>query len=133
MPGARDASARRRSGAGKRDPASAVLGRPSDFAGARALAPLMGVHNLRLVPAKLEVSLLGTSPPMQALLASIERAAHSTSSVLLSGETGTGKDLAARSIHQLGPRSDGPFEIVDCGALSPTLIASELFGHERGS
>jgi DNA-binding NtrC family response regulator len=77
--------------------------------------------------------LLGESAAMKSLATSIERAAHHRSSVLLSGETGTGKDLAARAIHQLGPRSEAPFEIVDCGALSPTLIASELFGHERGA
>jgi DNA-binding NtrC family response regulator len=66
-------------------------------------------------------------------MAQIKRAAQSDISVLILGETGTGKDVIARAIHQLSPRQNSPFETVDCGALLPTLIASELFGHEKGA
>ena len=76
---------------------------------------------------------LGRSPVMRRLLAQVTRAAQSDVSVLVTGESGTGKELVARALHDLGPRRDKPFVTVDCGSLPPTLIASELFGHERGS
>jgi DNA-binding NtrC family response regulator len=63
----------------------------------------------------------------------IQRLAPTHVSVLIQGETGTGKEVVARAIHALSPRHEGPFEVVDGGALPPTLIASELFGHERGA
>ena len=77
--------------------------------------------------------LVGGSPAMRALYAQLERAAEADATVLLLGETGTGKDLAARAIHDHGPRADSPFAVVDCGALPPALIDGELFGHERGA
>ena len=77
--------------------------------------------------------LRGRSPHMLALMAQVKRIARSDASVLLLGETGAGKEVVARAIHELSPRSEKPFETVDCGALAPTLIASELFGHERGA
>jgi DNA-binding NtrC family response regulator len=70
---------------------------------------------------------------MRQLMARLEKVAKSDVGVLLTGESGTGKELAARALHDLGPRASGPFVTVDCGALSPTLVASELFGHERGA
>ncbi|MCB9602754.1 MAG: sigma 54-interacting transcriptional regulator [Polyangiales bacterium] len=78
-------------------------------------------------------ALHGRSEGMRRLMSQIERAARTEASVLIVGESGTGKELIARSLHELGPRSPKPFVVVDCGALAPNLVASELFGHERGS
>jgi transcriptional regulator with GAF, ATPase, and Fis domain len=77
--------------------------------------------------------LVGTSVAMRACFALLERAAASAATVLLEGETGTGKSHAARAIHKLGPRAAGPFVVLDCGASPPTLLESELFGHRRGA
>ncbi|HVR03588.1 MAG TPA: sigma 54-interacting transcriptional regulator [Polyangia bacterium] len=77
--------------------------------------------------------LRGQTPVMQRLMARIERASQSDKPVLVVGESGTGKELCARALHDLGPLARGPFETVDCGALAPSLVASELFGHERGA
>ena len=76
---------------------------------------------------------LGTSAAMRRLFALMPRIAASDAVVLLEGETGTGKTLLAETIHRHSARSGGPFVVVDCGAISPTLIESELFGHEKGS
>jgi transcriptional regulator with GAF, ATPase, and Fis domain len=77
--------------------------------------------------------ILGTSPPMQALLRTIERVAPTDSTVLLLGETGTGKELVARAIHDRSLRRDKPLIKVNCGAIAPGLVESELFGHEKGA
>jgi transcriptional regulator with PAS, ATPase and Fis domain len=77
--------------------------------------------------------LLGCSPRMRELFAELERIAPTDATVLLEGETGTGKDVAAESLHQESSRAEGPFVVFDCGAVAPTLIESELFGHERGA
>jgi two-component system response regulator AtoC len=77
--------------------------------------------------------LLGASAPMQALYEMLNRVAPTDASVFLVGESGTGKDLAAQTLHMLSRRSKAPFLPLNCGAISPTLIESELFGHERGS
>ncbi len=76
---------------------------------------------------------IGAAMSMRRIFGLLEKIAPTTASVLLLGETGTGKDVLARSIHQESPRHDKPFEVVDCGAVTPTLIESELFGHERGA
>jgi transcriptional regulator with GAF, ATPase, and Fis domain len=76
---------------------------------------------------------LGTSLSMRQIFGVLERIAPTDASVLLEGETGTGKDVLARSIHQISTRKDQPFVVVDCGAVSYNLIESELFGHERGA
>ena len=77
--------------------------------------------------------LLGASQPMQAVYEMITRVAPTDASVFFIGESGTGKDLAAQTLHIISKRSKAPFMPLNCGAISPTLIESELFGHERGS
>ncbi len=77
--------------------------------------------------------LLGKSPPMQELFADLERIAPTELSLLIEGETGTGKELVADSVHRASPRADGPFVTFDCSSVAPTLAESELFGHERGA
>jgi two-component system, NtrC family, response regulator AtoC len=77
--------------------------------------------------------LIGASPPMQKVYDLIGRVAGTDASILVSGETGTGKELVAETIHRLSRRSKEPFLPVNCGALSTNLIETELFGHERGS
>jgi transcriptional regulator with GAF, ATPase, and Fis domain len=76
---------------------------------------------------------IGASLAMRSIFGLLERIAPSDACVLLEGETGTGKDVLARSIHQQSTRKDAEFVVVDCGAISYNLIESELFGHERGA
>lgn len=78
-------------------------------------------------------NMTGRSAAMREVFALLERAAASDVTVMLAGETGTGKEVAARSIHAQSARRDKPFVVVDCGAIPPHLIESELFGHLRGS
>ena len=85
-------------------------------------------------PAPLELAgVIAWSAAMQSVVRSAVRSARTSVSVLLEGETGVGKGSIARAIHDASPRARGPFVVIDCGALPPTLIASQLFGHERGS
>ena len=78
-------------------------------------------------------SLIGSSPAMDAVYRLTRKVAATNSSVLLLGEAGTGKELIATAIHQLSSRKDAPFVRINCGALSETLLESELFGHVKGS
>lgn len=78
-------------------------------------------------------NIIGTSSPMVTLFQLIETIAPTNSTVLITGESGTGKELIARAIHVNSPRRERPFVAVNCGALSETLLDSELFGHMRGS
>jgi DNA-binding NtrC family response regulator len=78
-------------------------------------------------------NILGTSPVMQQLFDVIKQAAPTQATVLLQGESGTGKELVAQAIHRLSNRAKGPFIAVHCAALAPSLLESEMFGHEKGS
>jgi transcriptional regulator with PAS, ATPase and Fis domain len=76
---------------------------------------------------------LGAAPVMRSMFALLERAAQSDATVLVEGETGTGKESIAQSIHRASARAGGPFIVVDCGAIPPNLIEAELFGYEKGA
>lgn len=78
-------------------------------------------------------SMIGQSPSMQEIFDLIEDVAPTDSTVLITGETGTGKGLAAKAIHTKSPRCDGPFVTVNCGAFPEHLLESELFGHQKGA
>ena len=77
--------------------------------------------------------IIGRSEPIQHVFSMIERAAPTEATILIVGETGTGKELVARAIHERSPRERKAFIALNCGAISPQLIESELFGHERGA
>jgi two-component system, NtrC family, response regulator AtoC len=78
-------------------------------------------------------NIVGTSPAMREVFEIVQQVAPARSSVLLLGESGTGKELIAKAIHQISPRAKQPLVIVHCAALAPTLLESELFGHEKGA
>ena len=77
--------------------------------------------------------MVGRSPAMREVFRLIARVASSEAPVMITGESGTGKEVAARTVHALSRRIRGPFVAINCGAISPTLVESELFGHEKGS
>lgn len=77
--------------------------------------------------------MIGRSVKMRELFARLEKLAQSDATVLITGETGVGKELVAESLHDYSPRKKGPFVVLDCGSIPQNLIESELFGHERGS
>jgi PAS domain S-box-containing protein len=77
--------------------------------------------------------IVGTSPPLRTVLSQVSKVAPLDSTVLITGETGTGKELIARAVHKRSPRSGRAFVAVNCAAIPPSLIASELFGHEKGA
>jgi DNA-binding NtrC family response regulator len=110
---------------------------PSGRGKAKARQPRLYVESMRVVrhassqPAV--QGLVGRSPAFQAMLARITRAAPAEATVLLLGQTGTGKELAARAVHEGSPRAAGPFVAVDCSGLTETLFESELFGYEKGA
>ncbi len=80
-----------------------------------------------------ERTLIGDAPPMQVLRRTIDKLARSQAPVYISGESGSGKELVARLIHERGPRAENPFVAVNCGAIPGELMESELFGHKKGS
>ena len=77
--------------------------------------------------------MVGSSPQIQVLFDAMAKVAPTDATVLIIGDTGTGKEVVAQTLHEMSPRSDKPFLAVNCGAISPQLIESELFGHEKGS
>ncbi len=80
-----------------------------------------------------DFGIITRDPVMKELLSKVRKVAKSDASVLVRGETGAGKELIARAIHSVSPRSEGPFRAINCAALPPNLLESELFGHTRGS
>jgi DNA-binding NtrC family response regulator/serine/threonine protein kinase len=103
-----------------------------------ASSALDQIHNrVTSTPAPVSIDafhgIVGNSRPIRDLCDHISRIANTTATVLIQGETGTGKELVARAIHKLSSRSKGPFVPVDCGAISEGLLESELFGSKRGS
>jgi len=78
-------------------------------------------------------NIIGQSPAMTEIFEIVQQVAPTRATVLLGGESGTGKELVAKAIHQLSPRARQPFVTVHCAALAPTLLESELFGHEKGA
>jgi transcriptional regulator with GAF, ATPase, and Fis domain len=78
-------------------------------------------------------AVIGSSPAMREIFASLEKVAPSDLTVLITGETGTGKEMVARALHNMSPRKKKPFVVLDCGSIPRELIESTLFGHEKGS
>jgi DNA-binding NtrC family response regulator len=98
-----------------------------------AFEPLGGEISEAVAPEDTFGAFLGSSVAIRRLFAILPRLAAADSTVLIEGETGTGKSMLADAIHQRSPRARRPFVVVDCAAIPPTLIESELFGHERGA
>ena len=111
------------------------LSKPLDLAALRRLitATLKLGEDLEETSRRATLTLLGMSKPMQQLREMISKVARSQAPVHVSGDSGTGKELVARLIHDSGARRDGPFVPVNCGAIPSELMESELFGHKKGS
>jgi len=111
------------------------ISKPLDLAALRKLvaATLKLGESIEATGRRATLRLLGDSKPMQQLRLMIAKVARSQAPVHISGDSGTGKELAARLIHESGPRADGPFVPVNCGAIPSELMESELFGHKKGS
>jgi transcriptional regulator with GAF, ATPase, and Fis domain len=92
-------------------------------------------ERIEILPSEKESlgQMVGKSPAMREIFGLVEKIAPTDATVLIEGETGTGKDVIARTLHELSPRADKAFVVVDCGAVAGTLIESELFGHEKGA
>ena len=102
-------------------------------ASAENLRTEVGMLRRDLAKHEISAEVIGTSPEMAEVFRLMNNAAASSISILLEGETGTGKDLVARAIHRMSGRADKPFLAVNCAALSEHLLESELFGHRRGA
>ncbi|MFJ5298414.1 sigma-54-dependent transcriptional regulator [Pseudomonas sp. NPDC088368] len=110
------------------------LTKPVDLGRLRELVgSALRLHKSPLNENSIDNRLLGTSPPMQALRKQIGKLARSQAPIYISGESGSGKELVARLIHEQGPRIDKPFVPVNCGAIPSELMESEFFGHRKGS
>ncbi len=104
----------------------------------RALEKKETLHEMQVLRRRLGqvdagVGLVGNSPPMRKAMELVEKVAPSKASVIITGQSGTGKEMVARAIHQLSPRHDKPFIAINCSAIPASLIESEMFGHERGA
>jgi DNA-binding NtrC family response regulator len=104
----------------------------------RALGRVRDQRNVAVLTRQLREAgrlgeLVGQSKVMQDVMRVVETAAPSSASVLITGETGSGKEMAARTIHQLSPRAERPFVPINCSAIPETLMESEIFGHEKGA
>ena len=97
------------------------------------VATLGVAHSIGQTPLEHFGALYGACPPMRKLFRKIERLGRSNAPVIILGESGSGKELVANTLHQLSHRAEQPFIAVNCGAIAENLIESELFGHERGS
>ncbi|HXU32253.1 MAG TPA: sigma-54 dependent transcriptional regulator [Thermoanaerobaculia bacterium] len=122
--------------------ASDYLTKPLDIGRLKSILGKVANESAEERPAPIEIPavevgrfglLIGQSPSMQDVYSLLARVAPTDATVFVIGESGTGKDLAAQTLHMLSARARGPFLPLNCGAISPTLIESELFGHERGS
>ena len=94
---------------------------------AAASQPTAGVGGAALAAA------MGSSPAIKALIAEVEAVVSTDYSVVIGGETGTGKEVVARNLHEHGPRAKQPLVVIDCGAIAESLTGSEFFGHEKGA
>jgi two-component system response regulator HydG len=110
-----------------------LLMRVRSAAERRQLARQLDVVERQLLPAASGQTLVGDSDAMRRVRAQISRSAAAPGTVLITGETGTGKEIAARTVHAESPRRDGPFVAVNCAAIAESLLESELFGHARGA
>src|SRR5436190_23675549 len=110
-------------------------GRDTNSSEPHAQSPLSAALELRSLASKkgFDLPVLGMSPAIRSLWKAILQIAPTVVTVLLRGETGTGKGFVANLIHRLSPRSGDPFIELVCGALARTLLESELFGHEKGA
>ena len=99
----------------------------------RARSTSGGLADPRAARRREDWGAVGVSKPMQEVMHQIEMAAPSTASVLITGETGSGKEIVARTMHQLSPRAERPFVAINCSAIPESLMESEIFGHERGA
>jgi Nif-specific regulatory protein len=104
---------------------------------ASALENAREIEGLRvrnaLLEERVENGILGDSPPVRRLLELVQRVAPQDTTVLILGESGTGKELVARELHERSRRREAPFVAINCAALTPALLESELFGHEKGA
>ena len=112
------------------------VSKPVDLERLRSLVQLaLRLHNKRVEPRETDTGplLIGNAANMQRLRQQIAKVARSDAPIYISGESGSGKELAARSIHAQGPRADKPFVPINCGAIPAELMESEFFGHRKGS